>query len=97
MKRSWIVITKDKRNRYNEWEKVAVRRYKVKEFYFASGNISGAEMAATLLLALPAIREICRVGPPPVIGSISRSGAVTIVEDSHGSTHQRRTGKSKKQ
>jgi hypothetical protein len=43
--RGWIVLTKDKRNRYNEIERDAVRRHRVREFYFGSGNFNGAEMA----------------------------------------------------
>src|SRR5947209_18719272 len=50
--RSWIVLTKDKRNRYNEWEKAAVRINRVREFYFACGNFNAAEMAVVLALAL---------------------------------------------
>jgi len=43
--RSWIVLTKDKRNRYNEIEREALRRHRVREFYFGSGNFTGSEMA----------------------------------------------------
>jgi hypothetical protein len=92
----WIVITKDKRNRYNEWEKLAVRRNKVREFYFGSGNMNGEEMATALRTALPAIRKICGSEEPPIIGSISKSGIVTVVSDKHGSTHTRRQGKARK-
>lgn len=91
--RSWVVITKDKRNRYNQWEKLAIRRHQLKEFYFGSGNMSGAEMATALVIALPEMKRICAKEPPPVIGSISKSGIVTIVADSRGSTHERRRGR----
>jgi hypothetical protein len=30
--RSWVVVTKDKRNRYNEIERDALRRHRVREF-----------------------------------------------------------------
>lgn len=88
--RSWVVLTKDKRNRYNQLEKAAIRRYKVAEFYFGSGNMSGAEMAAALTVALPRIIKLCNREELPFIGSISKSGIITIVEDSKGSTHKRR-------
>ena len=91
--RAWIVLTKDKRNRYNDWEKQAVRRYKIREFYFSSGNISGFEMAAALRIAISEIVTICRSLNPPFIGSITKTGTVTIVEDQHGSTHERRKRK----
>jgi hypothetical protein len=51
--RGWIVLTKDKRIRFNQLEKTAMRRYRVREFYFSSGNYSGAEMAEILVAALP--------------------------------------------
>jgi hypothetical protein len=88
--RAWIVLTKDKRNRYNEIEREALRRHGVREFYFGSGNFTGAEMAEALVKAVPHMRELSRSYSPPLVGSIGRSGHVTIVYDEHGSTHERR-------
>jgi len=88
--RGWVVLTKDKQNRYNELERDAVRRNRVREFYFGSGNFTGSEMAAALVTATPQMREICRTYNAPVVGSITRSGSITIVYDEHGSTHERR-------
>lgn len=86
----WIVLTKDKRNRYNQWEKQAVQAFAVREFYFGSGNFSGAEMAEALKLALPELRRTYETYEPPLVVSITRSGAITVVFDQHGSTHERR-------
>ena len=47
-----MLLTKDKRIRYNELEKTAVLRHGVREFYFSSGNYSGTEMAEMLIDAL---------------------------------------------
>jgi hypothetical protein len=88
--RSWVVLTKDKRNRYNEIERHALRRYRVREFYFGSGNFTGAEMGQALRIALAQMRSLVREYNPPMVGSISRSGQITIVLDEHGSTHERR-------
>ena len=88
--RAWVVLTKDKRNRYNEIERDAMRRHRVREFYFASGNFTGSEMAHALENAIPKIRVICRLYNSPVVGSITRSGQVTVVFDERGSTHDRR-------
>jgi hypothetical protein len=88
--RGWIVLTKDKRNRYNEIERDAVRRHRVREFYFGSGNFNGAEMAQALLGAVSQMRELSRKYSAPFVGSITRSGHVTVVYDEHGSTHERR-------
>lgn len=63
--RSWIVLTKDKRNRYNEFERQSVRRFKVREFYFGRGDFSGIEMAAALKLCISEMRTLCRTYNPP--------------------------------
>ncbi len=88
--RGWIVLTKDKRNRYNEIERLAVRRYRVREFYFGSGNFNGTEMAQALLSAVSRMEELSRTYNAPIVGSITRSGFVTVVYDERGSTHERR-------
>lgn len=88
--RAWAVLTKDKRNRYNEIERDALRRYGVREFYFGSGNFTGAEMGQALTEALPQMRTLVRAYNTPMVGSISRSGRVTVVFDERGSTHERR-------
>jgi PIN like domain len=95
--RAWVVLTKDKRNRYNQLEKTAIRRHKVAEFYFASGNMNGAEMAAALVIALPEIKRICNREELPFIGRITKAGTVLVVEDSKGSTHERRQQEKTKQ
>lgn len=91
----WIVLTKDKRNRYNEWERLAVQRNAVREFYFGSGNFNGHEMAEALIAALPELKKVSRQDPPLVV-SITRSGAITVVFDKQGSTHERRKASSKR-
>ena len=74
----WILITKDKRIRYNQLEKTAVRRYGVREFYFSSGNYKGVEMAQILVIALPEIVKAVTTYEPPFIASISKSGGVSV-------------------
>jgi PIN like domain len=56
--KGWILLTKDKRIRFNDLEKHAVIANRVREFYFTSGNFNGEEMAALLVVALP---EMIRV------------------------------------
>jgi hypothetical protein len=50
----------------------------VREFYFASGNYSGAEMATMLVDALREMVRFVRRYDPPFIASISRSGKVSL-------------------
>jgi hypothetical protein len=74
----WILVTKDKRIRFNQLEKTAVRRYRVREFYFSSGNFTGAEMAEILVAALPEMLKVYRQHTPPFIASISKSGKISL-------------------
>jgi len=76
--KGWILITKDKRIRFNDLEKAAVVAYKVREFYFASGNYSGAEMSMMLVAALPEIIRLCGKQAPPFIASITKAGKVHL-------------------
>ena len=74
----WLLVTKDKKIRYNELEKAAVLQHRVREFYFSSGNYSGADMAEMLIAALPGMAKICRKHDPPFIASITKSGSVNL-------------------
>lgn len=94
--RAWAVLTKDKRNRFNQWERTAVLTMRIREFYFGSGNFSGAEMAETLKKALPKMQQICSEQKPPFVANISRGGHVTVLFDEHGSTHLRRQARKRK-
>jgi PIN like domain len=76
--RGWILLTKDKRIRFNQLEKAAIRRFHVREFYFSSGNFTGAEMAEILVAALPEMAKVCRKHEPPFIASVSKSGKVSL-------------------
>jgi len=77
-KQGWVVLTKDKKIRFNELERSAIQRHRVREFYFASGNYSGSEMAEMLAAALRDIARFCRRYNPPFIASISKSGHVSL-------------------
>jgi hypothetical protein len=44
----WVLLTTDKRIRYNFLEKRALEENAVREFVFTSGNMSGQDMAAAL-------------------------------------------------
>jgi len=61
----WAVLTKDKKNRYNQWEKHAVQVNRVREFYFSAGDMNGGEMASALIAALPEMKRVFKVQDPP--------------------------------
>jgi len=76
--KGWILLTKDKRIRFNDLEKQAVIANRVREFYFTSGNVSGEEMAALLVVALPEMIRLCLKHRPPFIASLTKAGNVHI-------------------
>jgi len=74
----WILLTTDKRIRYNLLEKRALAEHAVREFVFASGNMSGQDMADALELALPKMRRLSRKLNPPFVAAITRIGEVHL-------------------
>lgn len=62
----------DKRIRYNFLEKQALKEHAVREFVFASGNMSGQDMASALELALPKMQRLSRKLKPPFVAAIDR-------------------------
>jgi hypothetical protein len=77
-KNGWIVLTADKCIRYNFLEKRALEDSSVREFVFASGNISGQEMATVVEIALEKMRRMCRKLVPPFVATITRKGEVHL-------------------
>lgn len=74
----WALLTTDKRIRYNLLEKRALQLHAVREFVFASGNMSGQDMATALALAITKMRRFCRHQKPPFVASITRQGHVHL-------------------
>jgi len=74
----WVLLTADKRIRYNFLEKRALQESGVREFVFASGNLSGVEMAAALEMAIQKMKKLCRKFDAPFVASISRTGDVYL-------------------
>jgi len=74
----WILLTADKRIRYNLLEKRALEKNAVREFVFASGNMSGQEMANALETALGKMKKMCRKCKPPFVAAVTRTGEVHL-------------------
>ena len=74
----WLLITLDQRIRYNELERKAILRYRVRAFVFTSGNMSGKQMAKSLSIALPGMKRLCQKTSGAFIASLTKSGAVHI-------------------
>jgi hypothetical protein len=77
-KNGWVLLTTDKRMRYNLLEKRALEKNRVREFVFASGNMSGQEMAETLELSIRKMLNMCSRIDPPFVAAIMRSGEVHL-------------------
>ena len=76
--KGWALLTADKRIRYNLLEKRALAKNSVREFVFASGNLSGDDMARALRTASAKIHRLCRKYKPPFVASITKNGEVHL-------------------
>jgi hypothetical protein len=72
--RGWIVLTKDKAQRYNPLEKAQLQKYRIKQFAFQSGNLSAIEMAEILRTHLNKMFNLIMREPPPFVASLTKSG-----------------------
>jgi len=70
----WVVLTRDKRIRYRQLERLALQAAKVRAFVFTGGNVTGEETGAILAGSLERITKIARVDSGPFIYHIGRSG-----------------------
>jgi hypothetical protein len=70
----WVVLTRDKRIRYRQLERLALQAAKVRAFVFAGGNVTGEETGAILAGSLERITKIARTDAGPFIYHIGRSG-----------------------
>lgn len=72
------MLTCDRKIRYNVLEQQKIIRYKIREFVFVHGNMSGPMMGAALVAAAVQMKALVRFHEPPFIAYISQSGNVAI-------------------
>jgi hypothetical protein len=77
-RRGWIVLSKDASLRHNHLEVLALLRANAHAFLLASGNLTGAEMAAAFVGAIGQIARIVAKLKPPVIATVSKHGRVRV-------------------
>jgi hypothetical protein len=78
-RRGWVVLSKDKAIRRRSVERNAVVAAGVYMFVLTSGEMSAAQMAAAFASAVKRIRKVVRDYEPPVLASVSSSGAVQLL------------------
>ena len=78
-RRGWAVITKDTRIRYRQTELAALVAGGVRAFVLTRGDLSGPEMAAILVKALPHLARFSARHEPPFIARIATSGRVQMI------------------
>lgn len=74
----WSLVTTDESFRYNELERLAVIKYKVKVFAFMDNTVGAKAMAAALGNALPRIMNLSQTLKPPFVCSITEHGRVHL-------------------
>lgn len=70
----WVVLTRDKRIRYRQLERLALQAAKVQAFVFTGGNVTGKDTGAILASALRDMERLAREEPGPFIYHLGRSG-----------------------
>jgi len=84
-RRGWIVLTKDDRIRYRAIEQRALMQSSVAAFILTAKGLTGPDMAAIFVKALPQIFRFVTKYPRPFIASISRGGSIALVRSNiHG-------------
>lgn len=74
----WVVLTKDRRIRTRNLESQALLDAGVAAFVLTAGDVTGGEMAAALVKALPRMRRMAAKLVRPFIAAVSRAGDVTL-------------------
>lgn len=75
----WVVLTRDKRIRYRQLERLALQAAKVRAFVFTGGNVTGKDTGAILASRLVRLERLARLESGPFIYTISRGGALKRV------------------
>lgn len=72
--RNWVVLTRDKRIRYRQLERLSLHAAGVRAFVFTAGNATIAETGEILASAYPQILQICIRERGPFIYHVGRVG-----------------------
>jgi PIN like domain len=79
--RGWVILTKDARIGKNRIERLAVADARVRMFTLASQSLSGTDMAAIFLQAIPEMKKFIYENPAPLIAKVYQGGKVKAWKD----------------
>jgi predicted nuclease of predicted toxin-antitoxin system len=74
----WCVLTKDSHIKHRLVERTALMVSGVRAFVLVAGNLTGPEMAAIFVKALPRMSRFATKHSPPFIAKIHRDGSVEM-------------------
>jgi predicted nuclease of predicted toxin-antitoxin system len=77
--RNWVVLTKDDRIRYHPAELQALRQASVAAFILTAKNLTGPEMAAAFVAALPGIHKTLASQSRPFVAAVDRHGRIRLI------------------
>lgn len=72
----WVILSKDRAIRRRANERQAVQESAARIFVLTSANMTGEEMAAAFVAALPRIARICATATGPILKAVRRDGKV---------------------
>jgi predicted nuclease of predicted toxin-antitoxin system len=83
--RGWVILTKDKNIRRRAGEREAVVTASAKIITLTSGNMTGAEMAATFVTHLADMESLVANQPAPFVAILGPGGMQAVLPKSGGS------------
>ena len=78
-KRQWAVLTEDRHIRDNQVEIEALIASQVACFTLTSANMSGQQMAAAFLAAVPQMKQLLQRFERPFVATVTRTGHVSLI------------------
>jgi hypothetical protein len=76
--RGWVLFTKDKKIRKRPEERTLLLSAGLRSFILVNGQLTGDQMAAAFIAAMPRIMKLLAETPPPFVARVERSGRVTL-------------------
>lgn len=77
----WIGLTKDRRIRFRRNEITAAKAANARVFVLTAGNLTGREIGAAFIAALPSIYRLATRETPPFVARVTKNGRVDLYEN----------------